>query len=192
MAPACQLTSGQGTPTLGSRLIGASCRHFGVLFSPTYAISPLQRERLRVFCPFCSYGLFLSFLFVSVFFWTWTARRLRLCNPSYLPSECVSSYFRRPLLSFIFCRISSALPPGVTSAAPRHWLLPLLALEAQLVAALPTVQQPLQDGDDAVVPEAASFLRPGANGAVACESSICSKIGIDLMRQGVRFFSPLV
>ncbi|EFX06662.1 gamma-glutamyltranspeptidase [Grosmannia clavigera kw1407] len=60
-------------------------------------------------------------------------------------------------------------------SVPRAWLVPLLALEAQLALALPALQQqqPLQS-DDGV----------SSNGAVACESSICSKIGIDLMRRG--------
>ncbi|CAK7218802.1 hypothetical protein SCUCBS95973_003607 [Sporothrix curviconia] len=61
------------------------------------------------------------------------------------------------------------------------YALLLLVWRPHLTAALPTLQKPLHGNDldrDNVVPQ------PGSHGAVACESTICSKIGIDLMRQG--------
>ena len=62
------------------------------------------------------------------------------------------------------------------------WALLLLASKAQLTDARPPLQQPLHDGhldhDDV-------SSQYGSHGAVACESAICSKIGVDLMRQGV-------
>ncbi|CAK7265579.1 hypothetical protein SEPCBS57363_001655 [Sporothrix epigloea] len=57
----------------------------------------------------------------------------------------------------------------------------LLACKSHLTAALPPLQKPLpgtsSDHDDVLD-------TPGSHGAVACESSICSQIGVDLMRQG--------
>lgn len=70
------------------------------------------------------------------------------------------------------------------STSPQDWLLPLLALETQLVTAHPALQQPLHDDF------AETHL--GAHGGVACESAICSQIGVDLMRQGGNAADALV
>ena len=65
------------------------------------------------------------------------------------------------------------------------WTLLLLACKAQLSAALPQQQKPLHGGDYSY-DDSSSQSQYGTHGAVASESAICSKIGIDLMRQGVR------
>ncbi|ERS96610.1 gamma-glutamyltranspeptidase [Sporothrix schenckii 1099-18] len=61
------------------------------------------------------------------------------------------------------------------------WALLLLASKVQLTAALPPLQQPLH-GSHSDHDSASSQY--GTHGAVACESAICSKIGVDLMRKG--------
>ncbi|OAA57481.1 gamma-glutamyltranspeptidase [Niveomyces insectorum RCEF 264] len=65
----------------------------------------------------------------------------------------------------------------------RDWLLLLLASEARLALARPPLQQPLQDVSHLSAGADSGHVY-GSHGAVACESTICSKIGVDLMRQG--------